>query len=119
MTVRDTIKGLTIAAGGALLTLGTSVGVSRCNVQREQEKMRLEGLKNIVKSEEPLLYQCLESRGEKDIDIWSNAVKRLEIEREIEYRCKKAYMEGAQMVRDSIANANLKNAGKKAIKVMK
>lgn len=119
MTIKSLIRGLTIGTGSVMLMLGTASGISRCSVQREQEKMRMEGLKNIVKDEEPYFYQYLETRGEKDLDVWSDAVKELEIEREIEYKCRKAYFEGAQMVRDSIANANLKNTAKKAVKVIK
>lgn len=91
---------------GGLILLGT--GLISNNVKKEQrEAKQIEVAKDYLKNNANDKYIRLLEKGQ-DIDLktWENAVREVQDSLRVDSLCKKAYFEGAQMVRDSIAKAN-------------
>lgn len=63
-------------------------------------------------------YIELRNKGTRGA-AWTNAAKEVYDSLRVDSLCKKAYFEGAQMVRDSIAKANLNDTVKTVMKSVK
>lgn len=80
----------------------------------------IEKSKEIVKQANIKKYiEILESENAKNIDVWNKAAIQVQDSLKIDSIARTNYAKGAQMVRDSIKNANLADTTKMVIKTIK
>ena len=106
---------LLTSVGIAILGVSTFNLVMKSNIEDKKNK---EIAKEYVKKNAPDKYMNLLEKESKGQTIrWNNAVENVRDSLRIDSMCKKAYFDGAQMVRDSIKQANINtNAIIKTIK---
>lgn len=90
------------------LTISTITALGYGANKKTKEATQKEIAKEYVKKNAPDKYMNLLEKESKGQTIrWNKAVENVRDSLRIDSMCKKAYFDGAQMVRDSIKNANL------------
>jgi len=103
---------------GIGLTISTITALGYDVNKKTKEAKQKEIAKEYVKKNAPDKYMNLLEKESKGQTIrWNKAVENVKDSLRIDSLCKKAYFDGAQMVRDSIKQANINtNAIIKTIK---
>jgi len=93
---------------GIGLTISTITALGYDVNKKTKEAKQKEIAKEYVKKNAPDKYMNLLEKESKGQTIrWNKAVENVRDSLRIDSMCQKAYFDGAQMVRDSIKNANL------------
>ena len=114
--ILSTIGIATVVAGSAFCVNETRKIYSR-SIERQQAA-EVTAKTYILKNNQNKYIELI-NKGTRGPVAWTNAAMEVQDSMRVDSLCKKAYFEGAQMVRDSIAKANLNDTVKTVMKSVK